>query len=91
MAGATLSQGQAHILWQARHFRKVKYRPRGVRITFARSCANSWQAQHFQGYVQIVWQARPFTRSSADVMAGAELLQDKKKIDREDRRNIRNR
>ena len=37
MAGAALSQGQVSISWQAQHFRKVKYRFRGRRSTFARS------------------------------------------------------
>ena len=37
VAGASLSQGQVHISWRAQHFRKVKYRFRGRRSTFARS------------------------------------------------------
>ena len=62
MAGASLSQGQVKISWQAQHFRKVKYIFRGRRSTFARSSAkfvagaslsqgqvqHSWQAQHFR-------------------------------------------
>ena len=35
VAGAALSQGQVSISWQAQHFRKVKYRFRGRRSTFA--------------------------------------------------------
>ena len=37
VAGASLSQGQVQILWQAQHFREVKHRFRGRRSTFARS------------------------------------------------------
>ena len=37
VAGAALSQGQVQVLWQAQHFRKVKYRFRGRRSTFAMS------------------------------------------------------
>ena len=35
MAGAALSHGQVQISWQAHHFRKVEYRFRGRRGTFA--------------------------------------------------------
>ena len=62
VAGASLSQGQVSISWQAQHFRKVKYKIRGRRITLARSSTefvagaalsqgqvqNSWHAQHFR-------------------------------------------
>ena len=61
VAGAALSKGQVQMSWQARHFRRVKYRFRGRR-TFARSSTdfvagaalsqgqspNSWQAHHFR-------------------------------------------
>ena len=35
-----LSQGQVYSSWQAQHFRKVQYRFRGRRSTFARSGAD---------------------------------------------------
>ena len=35
VTGAALSQGQVQISWQAQHFRKVKYRYRGRRCSFA--------------------------------------------------------
>ena len=61
VAGASLSQGQVHISWQGRQFRRVTRIFRGRRSTFTRSCThfvagaalsqgqvqNSWQAQHF--------------------------------------------
>ena len=56
--GAALSQGQVHISWQAQHFRKVKYRIRGKRSTFARSSTefvasaalSQGQVQHFRKF-----------------------------------------
>ena len=59
MAGAALAQGQVHISWQAQHFRKVKYRFRGRRSTFARSNIG---AAPSQGQVQISWQAQHFRK-----------------------------
>ena len=74
VAGAAFSQGQVPNLWQAQHFRKVKYRFRGRRSAFARSSAkfvagaalsqgqvqNSWQAHHFR--VQNSWQVQHFRK-----------------------------
>ena len=48
VAGAALSQGQVWISWQAQHFRKVKYRFRGRRSTFARCCVHSLRAGGWQ-------------------------------------------
>ena len=62
MAGTVLSQGQVHILRQAQHFRKVLYKFRSRRSTFARSgtdfmagevlsqgqVRSSGQVQHFR-------------------------------------------
>ena len=90
MAGAALSQGQVQISWQAQHFRKVKYRFRGRRSTFARSSAkfvagaaisqgqvqNSWQAHHFRKVkYRIRGRCSTFARSSAKFVARAALSQ----------------
>ena len=78
------------MLWQAQHFRKVKYRFRGRRSTFARSSKDFVAgAALWQGQVQISWQAQhfrkvkyrfcgrrsTFARSSRDFVAGAALSQ----------------
>ena len=90
VAGATLSQGQIHILRQVRHFRKVKHRFRGRRSTFTRSCTYfvagaalsqgqaqiSWQAHHFRKVKCIIrGRCSTFARSSTDFVAGAALSQ----------------
>ena len=44
--GTALSQGVLQISWQVQHFRKVRYRSRGRRSTFASLRADFvWQAQ----------------------------------------------
>ena len=59
VAGAAFSQGQVPISWQAQHFRKVKCKIRGRRITFARSSTEFVAgAALSQGQVQILWQAQ---------------------------------
>ena len=88
VAGAVLSQGRAHISWQAQHFRKVKQRFRGRRSTFARlsrdfvagaalsqgQVHNSWQVQHFRKVKCTIRGRRiTFARSSTDFVAGAAL------------------
>ena len=63
VAGATPSQGQVQISWQAQHFRKVKYRFRGRCSTFTRSSAKFVAgASLSQGQVQISWQAQHFRK-----------------------------
>ena len=62
VAGASVSQGQVQISWQVQHFRKVKCKIRGRRITFARS------STYFRG------RRSTFARSSTDFVAGAALL-----------------
>ena len=63
MAGAALSQGQVPNSWQAQHFRKVKYKIRGRRITFARSSTEFVAGVALsQGQVQILWQAQHFSK-----------------------------
>ena len=63
MASAALSQGQVEISWQAQHFRKVKYRFRGRRSTFARSSRDFVAgAALSQGQVNISWQAQHFRK-----------------------------
>ena len=54
-ASTALLQGQVHVVWQAQHFRKVRYRFRGTRGFARGACAGlrglgqvSWQAQHFR-------------------------------------------
>ena len=62
VAGASLSQGQVNISWQAQHFRKVKY--------------NLWQAQHFRTVkCRFCGRRSAFARSSAEFVAGAALSQ----------------
>ena len=78
------------IAWQAQHFRKVKYRFRGRRSTFARSSdkfvagaalsqgqvQNSWQAHHFRKVkYRICDRCSTFAKSSAKFVARAALSQ----------------
>ena len=81
VAGATLSQAQLQILWQAQHFCKLNCRFRGRRNTFASSIADfvagatlsqaqlqiSWRAQHFRGVkYRLRGRRSTFVRSGAD-------------------------
>ena len=90
VAGAALSQGQVPNSWQAQHFRKVKYKIRGRRITFARSSTefvagaalsqgqvqNSWHAQHFRKVkYRFCGRRSTLARSITDLVAGAAFLQ----------------
>ena len=88
VAGAALSQGQVPNSWQAQHFRKVKYKIRGRRITFARSSTeivagaalsqgqvqNSWHAQHFRK-VKCRFCGRRSTLARSTFAAGARKSQ----------------
>ena len=90
VAGAALSQGQVPNSWQAQHFRKVKYKIHGRRITFARSSTefvagtalsqgqvqNSWHAQHFRKVkYRFCGRRSTLARSSTHLVAGAAFLQ----------------
>ena len=73
MAGAALSQGHVHISCQVQHFRKVKCKIRGRRITFTRSSTEFVAgAELSQGQVQNSWQAHHF-RKVKHRAAGAAL------------------
>ena len=76
VAGASLSQGQVSISWQAQHFRKVKCQIRGTRSSFARSSTKLWQAHHFRKVkYRICGRCSTFARSSAKFVARAVLSQ----------------
>ena len=63
VACAALSQGQVQGLWQAQHFRKVRYRSRGRRSTFAK-------VRH-----RLRGRRSTFARSGTDLVPGAVLSQ----------------
>ena len=80
MAGAALSQGQVYISWQAPHFRKVKYRFRGRRNSFARSSIDFVAGAALSQALSASWgmvrgRRSTFARSSIDFVAGAALSQ----------------
>ena len=67
VAGASLLQGQVHISWQAQHFRKVRYRFRIRRSTFARYGIDFASGAALRG------RHSTFERSGAHFAAGAAL------------------
>ena len=83
MAGAALSQGgrnafagQVQISRQVQHFRKVRYRFRGRRCTFARSDTDFLAGAILSGgQVQISKQAQHFSKVWYRFAAGAALYQ----------------
>ena len=91
MARAALSQGrrnafagQVQISWQAQRFRKVRYRFRGRRSTFAR-CGPDFVAGTIlsEGQVQISQQAQHFCKVRDRSAAGAILSQGAVQISRQ--------
>ena len=74
-AGAALSQGAVQISWQSQYFRKVRYRFRSRRGTFARSGTDSRQVQYFRKVRFRFCGRRSTFARGANFAAGAALSQ----------------